>query len=56
MIKVIATFVFLTTALFVDLVLAAEESRINTDPNFNPDPTLFKVLYLWLSLQEAWGT
>ena len=42
MIKVIATFVFLTTALLVDLVLAAEESRINTDPNFNPDPTLFK--------------
>ena len=32
----------LAALLCVSNALAAQESRVNTDPNYNPDPTLFK--------------
>jgi pimeloyl-ACP methyl ester carboxylesterase len=42
MIKVTTISIFFASALLTNSVIAAQESRINTDPNFNPDPTLFK--------------
>jgi pimeloyl-ACP methyl ester carboxylesterase len=42
MIKATTIAIFFSAALLTNLVMPAEESRFNTDPNFNPDPTLFK--------------
>ena len=42
MIKATTISVFFAAALLINMVMAAQESRVNTDPNFNPDPTLFK--------------
>jgi len=42
MIRTTINSILLTTILLCNSVLVAQDSRVNTDPNFNPDPTLFK--------------